>query len=263
MWLSIEAYLLVNLLMDALLIALALRAAGRPVTAKVWPAALFGAAYACLCAICRIGWLRSLPMQGIAMLTMLKMAAGRKSISFRLIAAMAMETLLMGGLLEIVLARWPGLAGFLGAAALGCVLISSTQDRRRVDLPALTVCVEIRAGEKHARFDALIDTGNRLQEPFTGLPVLIAEAHLVADILPETGLPLRRIPYGGLGGSGFLEAFRPEEMRFSCRNGWRKAPESWVALYPGKMSGQVHALAPAAFALSDVENSRWIREERL
>lgn len=248
--LSIESYLLVNLLMDTLLLTLALRAVGQPVTVRVLLATLLGVAYALACAICPSRWLHSAAAQGCVMLAMLLVASGRAGDKPRLIAAMALETLLMGGLLDYACRATSALAPFLAAVAAGGVLIALTQDRRRMGLDGLTVCVCVRHGGRTARFTALIDTGNRLREPFSGLPVLIAESRLVADLLPAD-LPLRRIPYGGLGGSGFLEAFRPETLHFSGTQGWQRAPEVWIALYPGRMSGQIHALAPPAFALRD------------
>lgn len=243
--------------------ALALRAAGQPITLRICPAAVLGAVYALACALWQAVWLRSIPAQTIVMLLMLLIAGGRAGGKLRLAAAMAMGTLLMGGLLEIALARWPGLMGFLGAVTLGCALLWLAQDRRRMGLRGLTIRVSVRQGGRRARFEALIDTGNRLQEPFTGLPVLIAEERLVAQILPRDGRTLRRIPYGGLGGCGFLEAFRPDQMHFARTDDWQRAPEVWIAVYPGRMSGRIHALAPPVFALENSKNSRWIREERL
>lgn len=251
--LSIEAYLLMNLLMDALLVALALRSAGEPVTRRVWNAAALGTAYALACAWLRFGWLRSLAVQGVVMLLMLLTAASRAKDKLRLTAAMAAGTLLMGGLLEFMLERCPGQTGFLGAVAMGSVLLCRLQDHRRMRLDQLVVRVSVGHGGKRARFRALIDTGNRLQEPFTGLPVLIVEYRLVAHVLPESGLPLRHIPFGGLGGSGFLEAFRPETLYVSDGEAWRRAPEVWIALYPGRMANRVHALAPPVFACREQE----------
>lgn len=249
--------------MDTLLLALALRAAAQPVTGRICPAAILGAGYALACALRPEPWLRSMAAQGVVMLLMLLIASDRAAGKLRLTAAMAMGTLLMGGLLEIALKRWPGLTGFLGAVTLGCVLLWMAQDRRRMHLRGLTIRVSVRQGERRARFEALIDTGNRLQEPFSGLPVLIAEERLVAQVLPTDGRPLRRIPYGGLGGCGFLEAFRPDSLHFAREAGWQRAPEVWIAVYPGRMSGQIHALAPPVFAMENMKNSRWIREERL
>lgn len=45
--------------------------------------------------------------------------------------------------------------------------------------------IEIRICEKTARISALLDTGNLLKEPITGLPVVIVEKNSLKKILPE------------------------------------------------------------------------------
>ena len=261
--LSIESYLLTNLLMDALLLLLALRAVGQRPTLRILPAAVLGALYALLCAVSRVGWLRSMAAQGVVMLAMLLVASGLSGDKPRLIAAMALETLLMGGALDYACRSTRALAAFAATIAACCVLTVRAQDRRHMALDPLTVRVCVRHSGRKAQFVALIDTGNRLTEPFSGLPVLIAESRLVRSVTPTARHPLRRIPYGGLGGGGFLEAFRPDCVHFAGADGWQRAPEIWIALYPGRMSGQIHALAPPAFALQKSEKTHWVREERM
>ena len=109
------------------------------------------------------------------------------------------------------------------------------------------------AGGGEARFRALVDTGNRLREPFSGLPVLICERGVLADVLPAGydalppgGAPpgFRQVGYGALGGGGRMNCFRPELCLVDYGNGYLKSPDLWVAVYPGKMPGGVRALAP-------------------
>ena len=60
-----------------------------------------------------------------------------------------------------------------------------------------------------------IDTGNRLTEPFSGLPVAVADRHGLQKILPEefpspgTG-SFRMVPCRTVAGESILPAFRPE-----------------------------------------------------
>ena len=99
---------------------------------------------------------------------------------------------------------------------------------------------------KLVRFPALIDTGNRLREPVSGLPVLIAETGLLKGALPESGY--RILPFGGVGGSGRMVCFKPT-MVWIEKNGRRlPGPPVWVGLYPGALPGQHQALAPPEIA---------------
>lgn len=249
MRLSVERYFLINAGMDGLLLMLALRLCGVRATLRLVPAAAAGALYATLCALPGAEWASSLPVQGGIMLLMLLIANGRVARGMgRMIASMAMGTLVVGGATEWLTGRIPGAGGFLAAALAGCLLICLWQDRRQLRLTRLTIRVYVGQPGGSACFDALIDTGNRLREPVSGLPVLIAEERLLAEVLPERRR-LRRIPFGGLGGCGFLEAFRPDTLRFQMDGRWQDAPAVWLAVYRGCMSGRIHALAPPVFAL--------------
>ncbi|MFR6027787.1 MAG: sigma-E processing peptidase SpoIIGA, partial [Christensenellales bacterium] len=67
---------------------------------------------------------------------------------------------------------------------------------------------------KSIRFPALIDTGNRLREPMSGLPVLIAEASLLDGLLGGELAPglTRQVAFGGLGGCGTVRCFHPDHV---------------------------------------------------
>ena len=104
---------------------------------------------------------------------------------------------------------------------------------------------------KSIRFPALIDTGNRLREPMSGLPVLIAEASLLDGLLGGELAPglTRQVAFGGLGGCGTVRCFHPDHV-WICRGGQLiPAPEIWVAVYPGRIPGMQRALAPPSFAI--------------
>lgn len=60
-------------------------------------------------------------------------------------------------------------------------------------------------------FNSMVDTGCNLREPFSGLPVIIAEKELIDEneIKEEK---LRLVPYKTLSGEGILKAFRPEKI---------------------------------------------------
>ena len=83
---------------------------------------------------------------------------------------------------------------------------------------------------------ALIDTGNRLREHRSGLPVLIVESgamplfsQRVQQLDPDE---LRFLPYGALGGAGELTCFKPDRVLLRSGTGLEvEAPPCWVAVY--------------------------------
>lgn len=98
-----------------------------------------------------------------------------------------------------------------------------------------TACtVTVFGNGKQADLDGLIDTGNVLTEPFSGLPVIIAERSRLQGIIPEavlnaasgnfnTAAPhgsIRIIPFRTAGGNGLYTAYRPE--RIDITSGGRK-----------------------------------------
>lgn len=103
---------------------------------------------------------------------------------------------------------------------------------------------------KEAVLFAKADTGNSLKEPFSGLPVMVAEASALKGIAPqalydflETGQPqekLRLIPFAAIGGTGLLPAFQADSVRSAkCET----PLACYIALFAGKLSaGQFNAL---------------------
>ena len=100
---------------------------------------------------------------------------------------------------------------------------------RRQDLAELTVTLRGR----QALLTGFVDTGNKLCDVFTGLPVLICEYRAIQAVLPERiqgffqdpagfsfqgledsglALLLRVIPVEAVNGSSCLPAFRPDGL---------------------------------------------------
>lgn len=100
---------------------------------------------------------------------------------------------------------------------------------------------------------ALIDTGNRLRERQSGLPVLIVESEAVPELhrlmhaLPPD--ELRSLPYGVLGSGGEISCFRPDRVQILLAGQAPiPAPPCCVAIFDGSIPGRTCALAPPEFA---------------
>lgn len=104
-----------------------------------------------------------------------------------------------------------------------------------------------------ASIPALIDTGNRLHDHQSGLPVLIIEESAAPELaaLAESLHPsrLHKLPYGVLGSVGEISCFQPEDVFISIPGtGTLRAPACMAAIYPGRIPGSTRALAPPEFA---------------
>ena len=126
-------------------------------------------------------------------------------------------------------------------------LCGLTTRLRRSWLSSLPARVEVVNHGQTAVLNACLDTGNRLTEPLSGQPVLIANAHLMRKVMPENGY--RQVGYGSMGGAGTLRCFRPEGVYIDVQGRRRRAPDTWVALFPDKLPGPAQALAPASYIL--------------
>lgn len=244
---SFEGYVAINFLMDAMLIGAVARANDCFSLSRV----LLAAGIAAGCAGLANSLLPGMKHPAIQLLLMLPIAMlvahdpnfwRWGAFALQLLAA----TTLLGGLGFLFAPGggwWQcGLAG-LGLYAIACAF------RARGGMNTVwVVTVAIFHRKKQARFRALIDTGNRLREPMSGLPVLIVEEALLAD-LDLSHERFRSVSFGGLGGDGEMRCFRPE-MVATIRNGrLQQMADVYVALYPGAIPGPERALAPPCFAL--------------
>ena len=119
-----------------------------------------------------------------------------------------------------------------------------------------TVLLKIATRMGAAEIEAFIDTGNRLHEPLSGLPIIIVAERWLRGVLDEScfsrsggRLPpgFRIVRYGALGASGEMICFRPESVCVCEGREWVRGPDVWVAIYPDEMPGTVEALAPPSF----------------
>ena len=114
--------------------------------------------------------------------------------------------------------------------------------------------IEICKENERVKCTALSDTGNSLREMFSETPVVVAdissvksllsssfycffadeEAFSKSDMIPPEDI--RLIPYSDISGSGFLKAFKCDEIRIIDKNKAFQLKNGYVAVYNGKLS---------------------------
>lgn len=254
---SVEVYFLTNFLMDFAATAIVARSLGRVRWRRVMLAAALGAVWATLAQLPLLRFLASFGGAAAMAFVLAAVAMPPDCLRSALRAGAALfgGALFLGGvqLAALRLFAGAGAAAFIAGALLGAMALLAATGARQKRLVTWEVQVFLSAGGGEARFRALVDTGNRLREPFSGLPVLICERGVLADVLPagydalppgETPPGFRKVGYGALGGSGRLNCFRPELCLVDYGSGYLRSPDLWVAVYPGRMPGGVRALAP-------------------
>jgi len=240
---TIEGFLAINLIADFVLLASVSRAFGLFSWRRVLAADAACGALAALAGVrATMGPFVALASPALAALIITRRAAPKLWALFTL--TLLGHALLCGGIARL-LPLAPELASpvCLGTGALLTLVVSAGRPPVSRDWQ-VTLC--LRVGSRSARFSALIDTGNRLREPLSGLPVLIAEAPLVRDILPQTGY--RTLGFGALGGEGRMACFRPDALWIDVGRRRRQGPDVWVAVSPTPLPGLCQALAPPEFA---------------
>ena len=78
-------------------------------------------------------------------------------------------------------------------------------------------------GECHTML-AFLDSGNKLTEPFSNYPVIIADS---SKIMYDTE---RIIPFSTVGGDGILQAFRPDKIEISNEKNKIETDKVYIAL---------------------------------
>ena len=243
---SIEAFLLRNLIADFILLSVVCRSVGCFHWKRVLAADALCALYAVPASASPGPW-ACVPVQ-LALLMLVSMLLTRRfGLRYWRGTALGLGTaaLACGGAAKLV--GYTGLPGAAFGIVVGLALLSALFAARPPDLNSWQVTLCLRDGNATARFPALIDTGNRLREPLSGLPVLIAEAALLKGILPGNGY--RELCFGAVGAQGRMRCFKPREIWIERGNRHVRAPDAWVAIAPGNLPGAYRALAPTEFAL--------------
>jgi len=256
MLLSIEAFIGMNLLMNLTVLGLSARFTGHIHWMRVLAAAMIGTAYASVA----YGALPALKGTGGQIACMTAMAlilfVGRRRKLKGLLLMMG-STAFAGGVMQLLAQRLigrPFLSWFGWLIVLCAALVMEEVRGRSCGSDQIRLRIETRMGKTEV--DALIDTGNRLREPMSGLPVIIVGSRSLTGVLDASCLNqgsgrlppgFRLIHYGALGGCGEMRCFRPESVCIYERKGWQAGPDVWIAIYPDELPSRIEALAPPVF----------------
>lgn len=138
-------------------------------------------------------------------------------------------------------------AAVAGLCAFACLIY-----KRRSPAVRWNISVSVEKDGVSETFHALIDTGNRLTEHRSALPVMIAEKSALPrlselfDNLSKDEIRILR--FGVLGSGGELACFFPDRITLHADGESIVAPPCWLALFDGHIPGNNRALAPPEFA---------------
>lgn len=212
---------------------------------------LSGATFACLC----FGKLRMLHLPVFILGAAIATGERRPGRILEAAAAMLLSAFTAAGLYI--------LSGNLLLPISGCALLIYLLRRHRHLHYKWNIEIRIEKNGCCESIPALIDTGNRLKEHSRSLPVLIVESGAAPSLakMMQTLEPdeIRTLPFGVLGGSGEIRCFYPDSV-YIVQSGTRlmPAPPCCVAIYPGRIPGTTHALAPPEFAQAAEDKQAFI-----
>lgn len=128
----------------------------------------------------------------------------------------------------------------LGAVSM--VLFSASALRRRGGT-GIRYPVRIWLGGRKFQLDALLDTGNLLREPLSGLPVIMLDRGLGQKLI-DCGSSAVEIPFNTAGGISTVKAVVAERIEVLRGGKWRSPGDMYLAACQGRLSGGVEALLP-------------------
>lgn len=260
MKITIEPFLLDNTLMNCCVYLIA--AAWMGVRIRILPTvavSLFGAVYALVSLFYRTA-LNEPPLKITcflaASLLLFRRAGAWRSLPFLLLSAALTGgtamflTLLFGGSVYAdgtLIGTVPIRAALFSAFAALCLpRIVRTILRTRRNLSMHTEIV-IRLSSHTVRLDALIDSGNLLKEPITGLPVVLIDRAVDRPLLP--------VPFMKLSGSGILYGERPRSVTLRA---FGNAAVDCICVQSPEPIGKAQAIVPECLLPYDwrIKNDR-------
>ena len=256
-----ELFALVNTLANGLSLWLAARLLGGPVPEwkRVFTAALCGTVYGIAAFLPGLSFLRTIPFVLLSSLFMAKIMFPhiRPLLVLKAVLLILLCGLLLGGFLS-----WLVLQGISLWFAFGALFLSMTGAAFfcgiRIKVPSKVTMVEIslEGGSMFpdaVRLPAMLDTGNQLVDPITGLPVVVASSSSLKPLLPAAVKPdhPETLPVGfrflrvqTTAGHKLMMCFRPSHFRVQLEGTWHDS-QVLIAIAPTGYDG-AQALVPAA-----------------
>ncbi|MGN0972214.1 MAG: sigma-E processing peptidase SpoIIGA [Aristaeellaceae bacterium] len=207
------------------------------------------ASLACtLCAVLALAWPRW-PLMALALLLPLPAWPGApRAMRRRLPVAALLLSLAMAGCVRLLQgAALPASLALLAA----CCLIPALCGSRPCSPQPRCATVELTHMGRTITLTALVDSGNLLRDPLTGLPVIVLSRRSARRLtpLPAPGqlLPgMRLISVRTAAGPALMAIFRPRCVRVLAGSAWHEV-RAMAGLSPDGYDG-VQALLPACLA---------------
>ena len=122
------------------------------------------------------------------------------------------------------------------------------------ETPSLAT-VDVRHGAHHLTLTALIDSGNLLRDPVTGLPVIVISRRAAMRLvqLPGEGkvvYPFRLLTVRTVSGNGMMTVFHPDSVCLLKNGAWVRV-ETLLGVSPEGYDG-FQALVPASLMTCDL-----------
>lgn len=117
-----------------------------------------------------------------------------------------------------------------------------------------SICkLELFFNDKHTILYGIVDSGNKLREPFSNLPVIVVSEKSV-DFNKSDNLKFRIIPFNSIGGEGFLEGFKADKL-YLVTDKQKQPIDAYIAIAKSdRFSGEFNAIVPNIFF-------EWLKEE--
>ncbi len=242
MKLYLDIFFLVNLGMNFVILMAESFFQNRKIALKrLTLTAAFGAGAACLCVVAGLHQVPVLLIVCYALMSivLVRMAFGKTTIGtwVRNVVFFYTIAFLLGGILVQVKELFSfSLSGVvvLGLAGIFLLLLRWILPKWRRWQSAAGVYRRVRLYYQgnEAAGNALWDTGNRLQEPFTGEPVMLGERKFLSRLWKKGEEPvLRIIPFHSVGReTGLLHVFQADYIEVEKENEWCRVENPWVAI---------------------------------
>lgn len=243
---SIEGFLAFNMVMTVLLSCAAAHGICHMRPVRLLLAALAGGVCSLAALIPAARCIGAMPFRLLPALLCARILTGGRAF-LPLFLRMLALTFTLGGAIFLTGGSTLPRVGQLAIGGVLCLITFFLPASAKPETGEALLRLETEKGSLQLR--AFVDTGNRLREPLSGLPVLIVEEELLApllDVKEANGLPrgYRLVRYAALGGGGQMRCFRPTGLYVLRRGAWQETADAYVAVYPGRMSGNLQALAP-------------------